>query len=300
MKILLSLVMLMIYASLFSVLLYLSTNKTKTINNNNNINKLLRIYKSEKAFNEINYNFTNRTLNKSSIFCMILTSKKNLESRVSITYEAWAHKCDDHDFVLLIPGEEKKIGQRIEKKINNTFKLLQPESLLNDSYEKLTDKVYHMFIDAYKYKKKYDWYVKADDDTFLFVDNLRQFLHNKNSSEAVSYGYDFKVKAKNGYQSGGAGYVLSNQAFERLGSALINNYTFCPNSGTEDIDCISCLDSLGVKKGKSTDSLGREKFFPQNILDFFYGTNKICFLNSRDSIVALSRLFRFTRFRQFK
>jgi len=116
MKILLSLVMLMIYASLFSVLLYLSTNKTKTINNNNNINKLLRIYKSEKAFNEINYNFTNRTLNKSSIFCMILTSKKNLESRVSITYEAWAHKCDDHDFVLLIPGEEKKIGQRIEKK----------------------------------------------------------------------------------------------------------------------------------------------------------------------------------------
>jgi glycoprotein-N-acetylgalactosamine 3-beta-galactosyltransferase len=203
---------------------------------------------------------------------MILTSKKNLESRVSITYDAWAHKCDDHDFVLLIPGEENKIGQRIEKKINNAFNLLQPEGLLNDSYNQLTDKVYHMFMDTYKYKKKYDWYIKCDDDTFLFVDNLRQFLHDKNSSEAVSYGYDFKVKVKNGYHSGGAGYVLSGEAFERLGSALLTNYSFCPNSGTEDIDCISCLESLGVKKGKSTDTMGKETFFPQNILDFVYGT----------------------------
>jgi hypothetical protein len=36
---------------------------------------------------------------------MILTSKKNFES----------HKCDDHDFVLLIPGENTD-GERVEIK----------------------------------------------------------------------------------------------------------------------------------------------------------------------------------------
>jgi glycoprotein-N-acetylgalactosamine 3-beta-galactosyltransferase len=66
-----------------------------------------------------------------------------------------------------------------------------------------------MFADTYKYNNKYDWYLKADDDTFVFVDNLRLFLNDKNPNLPVDYGYDFKVKVEGGYHSGGGGYVLS-------------------------------------------------------------------------------------------
>lgn len=66
---------------------------------------------------------------------------------------------------------------------------------------------------------------------------------------------------------------MSHEAFTKIGEALVNNYTFCPNTGTEDLDCVSCLESLGVHKGDSTDFFGKEKFFPQNILDFVYGKN---------------------------
>jgi len=75
--------------------------------------------------------------------------------------------------------------------------------------------------------------LKADDDTFIFVDNLREFVSNKNSSLPVTYGYDFKVIVDHGYHSGGGGYLLSNEALLRIGTKLNNDYKFCPNTGTE-------------------------------------------------------------------
>jgi hypothetical protein len=198
-----------------------------------------------------------------TILCFIITNEINFILLNEI-YDSWVHRCDDHAFVQLI-SDRKDYGKRQEKIINNVFKLLQPEGLHVDSYSKLTDKVYYMFMDAYKYKKKFDWYVKTDHDTFLFVDNLRHFLKSKDSSQPVSYGYSLRTKDNNEYHSGGAGYVLSLEAFRRLGSALTTAYSFCPNTGTEDIDCSLCLERLGVKKKHA------ETFYPLNILDFVYG-----------------------------
>ena len=246
---------LIFYSSVFSVIYYFSENYVNVYSN--------QYY---KVFNNL-ISSSNPT-----IFCFILTSKNNLDSRVKVTYEAWAHKCDDHSFVLILSGQ-KSDGKRIHSQINSTFNLLQPEGLLIDSYRKLTDKVYRMFLDAFKYNSDYDWYVKADDDTFFFVDNLRNFLKTKNYTEPVSYGYDMKMIVEGGYHSGGAGYVISNEALTRLGSALTQNYSSCPNSGIEDTDCGACLNRLGVKNDKSTDLFGKERFFPQSILDFVNGMN---------------------------
>ena len=58
--------------------------------------------------------------------------------------------------------------------------------MIIDKYNLLTFKVFRMFIDAYKYYNKYDWYLKADDDTFIFVDNLKKFLSEKNSSMPIN------------------------------------------------------------------------------------------------------------------
>ncbi len=76
--------------------------------------------------------------------------------------------------------------------------ILQPPGMLLDKYDRLTEKVILSF--KYMYEKSiiepesgYDWYLKADDDTFVFVDNLRLFLSGKSSDQPVTYGYDFKV-----------------------------------------------------------------------------------------------------------
>ena len=155
------------------------------------------------SVNHLNFFHKNET---STIYCLILTTNEHVSNqRVNIVYNEWAFKCDDHRFIL----RYKNGSERFESNLNSSIKLLQPKNFLVDSYSKLTDKVFHMFIDTYKYNNNYDWYLKADDDTFVFVDNLKEFLNDKSSNLPVDFGYDFKVIVQGGYHSGGAGYVLS-------------------------------------------------------------------------------------------
>ncbi len=118
---------------------------------------------------------------------------------------------------------------------------------------------------------KYDWYLKTDDDTFIFMDNLRSFLAAKNKTEPVTYGYDYSTLVEGGYHSGGAGYVLSSDAFERIGRFLQVNMTECSNVGMEDLDTARCLRDLNVHPGKSVDEKGRERFHPLSIWDHYNG-----------------------------
>jgi hypothetical protein len=64
---------------------------------------------------------------------------------------------------------------------------------------------------------------------------------------------------------GGGGYILSNEAFNRLGSAISKNLTFCRLDGAEDVNVASCLRKLGVYPNKSIDDLGRERFHSLSI-----------------------------------
>jgi hypothetical protein len=45
-------------------------------------------------------------------------------------------------------------------------------------------------------------YSKADDDTYISVENLKAFLSTKNPEAPVTYGYDFKTIVDYGYHSG--------------------------------------------------------------------------------------------------
>ena len=58
---------------------------------------------------------------------------------------------------------------------------------------------------------------QADDDTYVIVENLRYFLSGENTSEPIFFGHHFKTIVKQGYYSGGGGYVLSKEALKRFG-----------------------------------------------------------------------------------
>ena len=74
---------------------------------------------------------------------------------------------------------------------------------------------------------------QADDDTYIIAENLRYFLSGENSSEPVMYGHHFQKFLKEGFFSGGSGYVLSKEALRRYGEkgeVLLNtlsNVTWC-------------------------------------------------------------------------
>lgn len=117
-----------------------------------------------------------------------------------VVVNAWARKCDNYRLVaLLTDSNESNNNYKSKSFVNilnmNIFKkaeiddVLQPPGLIIDNYQSLTDKVFLTFIYLHrKFLNKYDWFLKADDDTFIFVDHLREFLIYKNASEPVSYG----------------------------------------------------------------------------------------------------------------
>jgi glycoprotein-N-acetylgalactosamine 3-beta-galactosyltransferase len=193
-------------------------------------------------------------------------------------YKLWVNDCDDHAFISLLSnttintnttsGSHSNETLQRPVELRDDFNILQPPGFEIDSYNNLTHKIYLSLKYLYKNKKEeFDWILKADDDTLIFVDNLRRYVLNKNPQDAITFGHLFK----DGYNSGGAGYVMSKEAFNRIGVKLTENYSFCQNTGIEDVDIASCFRLLNVSLNPALDEMGRETFHPLDIDRHFNG-----------------------------
>lgn len=195
--------------------------------------------------------------NPARIFCIVLTDPSRIQTQARAAHDTWTRECDGVRFITKIPSN-------LTNHEFDIMPLLQPDGFYHESYENLTNKVYLAFRHIYGSSfGQYDWYLKCDDDTFVFMAHLRQFLADKKPCEPVSYGYNikywFNVKA---WQSGGAGYVMSQKSWHLLNQRLKASYESCPNTGSEDQDVSNCLYQVGVYPGQSRDQLGRERFHP--------------------------------------
>ena len=224
------------------------------------------------------FHFSNQSINQSSRFifsnvnlvCIILSSFKSYEERVSAVYSSWAHRCNK---TLIACNNCRNATLKNEgntKKITNISFLELP---IIENYNRMAFKVMLIVKTVYEnYGSQFNWFFLSDDDTFVFTRNLYKFIQIKDTNEPFTYGYDFKVIVAGGYHSGGAGVLFTHESIKRLHDKIKNNG--CNHTeGFGDIALGLCSEEAGVKLGNSLDSKGRERFHPFNPRSHYFSIN---------------------------
>ncbi|KAL3831301.1 hypothetical protein ACJMK2_023071 [Sinanodonta woodiana] len=186
---------------------------------------------------------------KVRVLCWVMTNPSNHQSKAQHVKATWGKRCN----VLLF--------------MSSTKDMTLPSVAL--PVKEGRDNLWAKTKEAFKYVyenhfQEAEWFMKADDDTYVIVENLRYFLQDKNPQDPLLYGRRFKPYVNQGYMSGGAGYILSKEALQRFIEKGINNPANCrqDEGGAEDLEMGKCLEKVGVKAGDTRDELQRERFHP--------------------------------------
>uniref|UniRef100_A0A6I8PYN4 N-acetylgalactosaminide beta-1,3-galactosyltransferase n=1 Tax=Xenopus tropicalis TaxID=8364 RepID=A0A6I8PYN4_XENTR len=183
---------------------------------------------------------------KVRVLCWIMTGPSNLQTKAIHVKNTWTRHCNVALFMSSVTDKEFP-----------TIGLGTGEG---------RDKLYWKTIRAFHYAHKYylnetDWFLKADDDSYAIVDNLRWMLSNYTPDQPIYFGKRFKPFFKQGYMSGGAGYVLSREALIRFVEGFRTG--ICTHTTPkEDVAMGNCMQLMGVTAGDSRDTEKRETFNP--------------------------------------
>lgn len=184
---------------------------------------------------------------RARILCWVLTTPATLPTKGDAVNRTWLRRCDVGLFMSSAPHDDPAV-------IN-----ISPQ----EGRQHLTTKTMQAFKYAYDHHfHDSEWFVKADDDTYLVTENLRSLLANYSPSDALYLGHHFKMHVRpNGYNSGGAGYVLSKQALFRLATLGYGNPELCNTRGAdEDVEMGRCMQNLDVRVVDTRDASGRNRF----------------------------------------
>ncbi|XP_041377818.1 glycoprotein-N-acetylgalactosamine 3-beta-galactosyltransferase 1-B-like [Gigantopelta aegis] len=190
------------------------------------------------------------------VLCWVMTSPDNVETRVKYVVRTWARRCNK----LVI----------ISSKANDTYGIVAIN--VGEGRDQLTQKTLGGFHYVYKHHlDDADWFLKADDDTYVIVENLRYLLSNEDTHKPVYFGHHFNSIGTFDYSSGGSGFVVSKEALRRFGRAG-NNSTVCRQNGSAGDEAFGqCMGNLGVELKNSTDRYGRTRFHCLKPSDYVFG-----------------------------
>ncbi|KAM3934055.1 glycoprotein-N-acetylgalactosamine 3-beta-galactosyltransferase 1-like [Leptodactylus fuscus] len=183
---------------------------------------------------------------KVRVLCWIMTSPSNLNAKARHLKYSWTRHCNVTLFMSSITNDEFPtigLGTR-EGRSQLYWKTIRAFQYLHEHY-----------LD------QADWFLKADDDTYVVLENLRLMLSNYTSDQPIYFGKRFKLFVKQGYMSGGAGYVLSKESLRRFVEGFrAGNCTH--RSAVEDLELGHCMETMGVVPGDTRDEKERETFHP--------------------------------------
>uniref|UniRef100_A0A7E4VIR6 N-acetylgalactosaminide beta-1,3-galactosyltransferase n=1 Tax=Panagrellus redivivus TaxID=6233 RepID=A0A7E4VIR6_PANRE len=199
---------------------------------------------NQKVFNPV----SDALFNKVRVYCFIMSTKDEKEGVSRHVHATWAKRCNKHVFVTAneasgLPSLDFGLNQTRDNlylMIENTLKHIYDNELEN-----------------------YDFFLKADYDAYVVMENLRFMLLPYDPDNAYHFGCRFKHKGKL-YMSGGAGYVFSREAIRRMAEHGFSKRPECNKSDRpgEDVEIAQCAAAVNVTAVDIRDRLGRHKMLP--------------------------------------
>jgi len=186
---------------------------------------------------------------KIRVLCWIMTGPQNHKTKAKHVKATWGKRCNK--LIFMSSQKDDELG-----------------AIALEGVREGRDNLWAKTKAAFKYvhanhRSDYDYVLKADDDTYVIMENLRLLVSKHSPTELIHFGRKFKPYVSQGYMSGGAGYVLTRSAVDSFISVM-GDSSKCrqDGGGSEDVEIGKCLANAGVTAGDSRDELGRDTFMP--------------------------------------
>ncbi|KAL5112107.1 Glycoprotein-N-acetylgalactosamine 3-beta-galactosyltransferase 1 [Taenia crassiceps] len=185
---------------------------------------------------------------KVRVFAVILTMPTSKETKAVHVKATWARRFNGYVFI----SSEKDTH------------LPSIRAVSNEGRDMLWEKTRQGLLYAYRnHFNNYDFFMKADDDTYVIVENLRFVLSKLDPNRPILMGRRFNKYVKQGYTSGGAGYVVSRAALKLIVNGMNNEVRGCRKGrGAEDVNLGACAEAVNVTLVDSLDEHEQEVFHP--------------------------------------
>ena len=200
------------------------------------------------------------------LLCMVITTPENYLSKAVHVAATWASHCSRLVFV----SDDSQPGTIRPEHLN----IIQLPGVAGR--ERLWQKVSAGLVSVWqRYQEELDFLIKADDDTFMVLDNLRYLLSGLEAGREFVVGHLQHDRGVS-YLSGGSGYVISKPALRHLVEAGLDpqgdylcrlphpfgqEIEIYPN---EDLQLGKCAFLLSIELLNSEIS-GESTFFPFQI-----------------------------------
>ncbi|KAH8261183.1 hypothetical protein KR044_004741 [Drosophila immigrans] len=181
------------------------------------------------------------------IFCIISTYGFRQSVTAIHIFRTWAPRCDRFLFVS-----------------DDSHELVEPAVFQN-----LHDK-WHQLRAHLEYVYKYhfdegDWFLYANDDNFVVLENLRHMLQSRNPEELIYFGCKLRSSSNQVYMYDRAGMVFSSATLRQFVREALPNEAICSSkamggAATEELS--RCLSNIQVQAGDSRDHLGHHRMLP--------------------------------------
>ncbi len=216
------------------------------------------------------------------ILCVVLTQASRHATRLDAILETWGRKC--HHFIAA--SDEEDLSRR-------AFRIEAQQG-----YWGIWDKLMQTLRIVLEQKIDFDWILKADDDTFVIMENLLSFLSNstRNETQPLIYGRtmswprlvelkDFigwfetpndkafrdrfftKFPDRNRrlvYAHGGPGYLMNRKYIQVLVDAYFHSVDAVNGRVSEDLANSFTMLYRNITPHSTIDSQGKERSHPES------------------------------------